>query len=342
MVINSRSCFRLGDIWKPKLSDFYGIISLTVSLSATNIGFTQETLGDLHISQSSERVRTTLKVANSDPVPVVFDTGTSGNIIDRKLAAKLGFPNLGPSTAIDGSLGKPVPGFLTEVKGATLGNLSIDAGQANAIDYDLPNEKGIFGPNSFPDKLIQMDLSKGSILVEAKTPTTLPHGAAIPYIGKGEDALPSVIVDFGTMQIAAELDTGNNMALLLPLSLTNRLSLESPLKKVGDATSAAGNQPLLRARLKGALKIGPLTLDRPYIHFIEGGQPNIGLPVARQLVIVLDPSEKRSWLISSTPASTLNLTLVITAALMASGSIMVGVFILRKLRRSVEGSPLRR
>src|SRR5208337_37744 len=227
-----------------------------------------------------DRVLTTLKVAGNDPVPVVFDTGSSENILDRKLAAKLGLPNLGPSTAIDGSLGKPIAGFLTEITGAILGNLPIDDGQANAVDYDLPNEKGIFGPNCFLGKLVQMDLGIGSILVMPKTAATLPPGTGIPYIGKGDDALPSVIVDFGDLQIAAELDTGNNAALLFPLSFTNQLSLEDTPKKVGEVGSVAGRQPLFRARLKGALKIGPLTLDRPTIMFIEGGQPNVGLPIA--------------------------------------------------------------
>jgi hypothetical protein len=178
-----------------------------------------------------------------------------------------------------------------------------------------------------------MDLSRGSILVEPKTAATLPQGAGIPYIGRGDDALPSVIVDFGAMRIAAELDTGNNKALILPLSLANRLSLEGPLKKIGDATSAGGSQPLFRARLKGALTIGPLTLDRPNILFIEGGQPNVGLPVARQLVVVFDPSGKRSWLISSRPPSKLNLTIATAVAFMASGGIMAAVFIRRKFRK---------
>jgi hypothetical protein len=324
---------------KPNLSCFIAILALAVTLSASNRGFAQQSLGDLHISQSSGRVLTTLSVAGSDPVSVVFDTGTSGNILDRKLAAKLGLPNLGPSTAIDGSLGKPVPGFLTEVKGASLGNLSIDAGQANAIDYDLPNEKGIFGPNSFPGKLVQMDLGKGSILVIPKTAVTLPPGAGTPYIGTGDDALPSVIVEFGALQISAELDTGNNEALLFPLSLANRLSLEDPLKKVGEATSAAGRQPLFRARLKGALKIGPLTLNRPSILFIEGGQPNVGLPVARQLVVVFDPSGRRSWLISSRSPSKLHLTVMVMVSV--CGAITAGIFMRRKLRKDVEGpSPL--
>jgi hypothetical protein len=281
-------------------------------------------------------VLTTLRVAGSDPVPVVFDTGTSGNIVDRGLAARLGLPDLGPSTAIDGSLGKPVAGFLTEVRGASLGNLSIDDGQANAIDYDLPDEKGIFGPNSFPGKLVQMDLGNGSISVKPRTAATLPPGAGIPYIGKGDDALPSVIIDLGSLQIAAELDTGNNEALLLPLSLANRLSLEGAVEKVGEATSAAGLQPLFRARLKGALKIGPLTLDRPTILFIEGGQPNVGLPVARQLVVVFDPSGRRSWLISSRSPSKLSLTVTVMA--LAFGAITAGVLIRRKLGKEMEGT----
>jgi hypothetical protein len=298
-------------------------------------GLAQQPLGELHISQSSGRVLASLRVAGRDPVPVVFDTGTSGNILDRKLAAKLRLPNLGPSTAFDVSLGRPVAGFLTEVKGASLGNLSIDDGQANAIDYNLPSEKGIFGPNSFPGKLVQMDLGNGSILVKPKTAATLPPGAGIPYIGKGDDVLPSVIVDFGALQIAAELDTGNNEALLFPLSLANRLSLEDSLKKVGEATSVAGRQPLFRARLKGALKIGPLTLDRPNIVFIEGGQPNVGLPVARQLVVVFDPSGRRSWVISSRSPSKLKLTVTVIALVI--GAITAGIFTRRKLRALSSG-----
>ncbi|MDR3565616.1 MAG: retropepsin-like aspartic protease [Negativicutes bacterium] len=279
---------------------------------------------------------TLLKVAGSEPVPVFFDTGSSENILDLKLAAKLGLPNLGPSTAIDGSLGKPIPGFLTEVKGATLGDLSIDDGPANAVDYDLPTEKGVFGPNCFPGKLVQMDLGIGSILVMAKTAATVPLGAGIPYIGKGDDALPSVIVDFGTLQIAAELDTGNNAALLFPLSFTNQLTLEDRPKKVGEAGSVAGRQPLFRARLKGSLKIGPLTLDRPVMMFIEGGQPNVGLPIARQLVVVFDPSARRSWLISSRSPPKLKVTVMAIA--LAFGAITAGIFIHRKLRKDSDGT----
>lgn len=308
------------------------MVALAMILSANRSGLAQKPSRELRIWQSSGRVLTTLRIAGSEPVPVVFDTGTSGNIIDRKLAARLGLPNLGPSTAVDGSLGKPVVGFLTEVKGASLGNVSINAGRANAIDYDLPNEKGIFGPNSFPDKLVRMDLGRESILVADKSMSTLPKGPGIPYIGKGDDALPSVIVDFGAIHIAAELDTGNNEAIILPLSLAKALSLEGELKKVGEATSAAGKQPLFGARLKGAVKIGPLILDRPNILFIEGGQPNVGLPIARQLVIVFDPSEKRSWLVSSRVQSGFNLTHATELGVLAFGAIWTGMYLMRKVR----------
>ncbi len=317
----------------PNRSRFSVIVALMIALSATPCSFGEEAVGDLRISQSPQRVLTTLTVGGSDPVPVVFDTGTSGNIIDRKLAAKLALPDLGPSTAIDGSLGKPVPGFLTEIKRASLGHVAIEDGQANAIDYDLATEKGVFGPNSFPGKLVQMDLGNGSIRIEPKTTASIPQAPAMPYIGQGDDALPAVMVDFGSIKVAAELDTGNNEALLFPLSLAKRLPLEDQLKEVGEAGSAAGRQPLFRARLKGVVRIGPLTIKRPNILFIAGGQPNVGLPIARQLVVVFDPSEKRSWLIAATSPSMSKSIVGAAVALMTLGSLMAALFFRRSPAR---------
>jgi hypothetical protein len=274
------------------------IVALGSFMDANGSASAQADPGDMKITQSPGRVLTTLKLAQGDPIPVVFDTGTSGNIIDQKLAARLGLPKLGPSTAIDGSLGKPVPGFLTELKGAALGGIAIDDDKANAIDYDLPGEKGIFGPDSFKGRIVVMDLGRNSIRVKSKADYEVPHEAGIPYIGQGDDALPSVIVEVGDTKIPAELDTGNNEAFIFPLSLAKTFPLEGELKRVGFATSAAGRQPMFRARLKSSLKVGPVVVERPDVLFIDGGQPNVGLPVARKLVVVLDPAERLSWLIS--------------------------------------------
>jgi predicted aspartyl protease len=231
------------------------------------------------IYTTPERVLAMLRVGDNPPVPVVFDTGTSGNIVDRKLATRYGLPEIGPSTAMDGSLGKLVPGFETMIKGASLGGVAIANGPANAIDYDLTDEMGVFGPNSFPGRLVRMDLAAGRVTIEAKTAATIPAGPALAYNGVGDDALPSVELDFGTQKVIAELDTGNNAELLLPLSLAKTLSLEAAPTQAGWATSAAGRQPVYRAKLNGQIKIGPLTLDHPMLKFIEGGRPNAGLPL---------------------------------------------------------------
>lgn len=244
-----------------------------------------------------ERVLVMLRVGDNPPVPVVFDTGTSGNILDRNLATRYALPKLGPSSAVDGSLGKPVPGFETILKGASLGGIAIADGPANAIDYDLPDEVGVFGPNSFTGRLVRMDLAAGRVTIEPKTAATIPPGPGLAYNGAGDDTLPSVELDFGNQKIIAELDTGNNAELLLPLSLAKTLSLAAAPAKVGWATSAAGRQPVYRARLNGQIKVGPLVLDHPMLKFIEGGRPNAGLPIARQLVVVFDPSGRRNWLL---------------------------------------------
>jgi predicted aspartyl protease len=237
-----------------------------------------------------------LRVGDHPPVPVVFDTGTSGNILDRQIAKRFGLPNTGPSTAKDGSLGKPIAGFATVVKNASLGGVRIADGPANAIAYDLTDEVGIFGPGSFSGRLVRMDLAAGLVTVLPKTKDTIPAADAIPYTGKGDDALPSVILDFGGLKTVAVLDTGNNKALLLPLSLAAKLPLQAQPQQIGSAVSAGGQQPLYRAKLKGSVRIGPLVLDQPEVEFIAGGIPNVGLPVARQLVVVFDPADARSWI----------------------------------------------
>jgi len=97
--------------------------------------------------------------------------------------------------------------------------------------------------------------------------------------------------------VIAELDTGNNAELLLPLSLAKTLPLETQPTEAGWATSTAGRQPVYRAKLNVQIKIGPLVFDQPVLMFIEGGPPNAGLPIARQLVVVFDPSGHHNWLL---------------------------------------------
>ena len=246
---------------------------------------------------SAKRVLVMLRVGDSPPVPVVFDTGTNGNAVDLKLADRLGLPRVGPSVSVDGSTGKPVPGYESFIKNARLSGVALPDARATALVFDNTDEIGIFGPNSFPDRLVEMDGPKSRLVVRAKTAETIPQGPGTPYLGQAGDDLPAARVDFDGLEVTAILDTGNDVPIILPMTYIDKLVLQAPPVRIGFAVSAAGRQPLFSARLKGVMHIGPVTLAQPEIRFMEGGRPNIGLPILRKLSVVYDYSKSQSWIL---------------------------------------------
>jgi hypothetical protein len=41
-----------------------------------------------------------------------------------------------------------------------------------------------------------------------------------------------------------------------------------------------------------------VAIENPEIRFMEGGRPNIGLPVLRRITVVYDHGGSRSWILS--------------------------------------------
>jgi hypothetical protein len=240
-----------------------------------------------------------LRVGDSLPLPVVFDTGTNGNLVDLKVAARLNLPNVGPSLSVDGDTGKPVPGFDTFLKSASIGGVAIEDARATAFAYVVPDEAGVVGPNSFPNKLVRMEGARSRLVLLPKTADTIPRCTAFAY---GANALPAVALEVGDLKMTALLDSGNDASIILPMEYVKKLSLVAAPVPIGYAVSAAGKQPILSAHLKGDLKIGGATVDGPEIRFMAGGTPNVGLPILRKLTVVMDPSEGRDWVFSADPA----------------------------------------
>ena len=250
----------------------------------------------IKLYMSRDRALVMLRVGDSSPAPVVFDTGTSANLIDLGLAMKWHLPKTGPSSSFDED-GRQVPGFDTFIKGARLGGALIPDQPASAVNYDLPDEVGIFGPNSFPNSLVRFEGPASRLIIEPRNVTLTPCGEQFSYIKVVGDSLPSATLDLGGVKIQAELDTGNNSEILLPLSYKDKLALDRPPTKNGTSMTAAGPQQNYSARLKGSARIAGLTVDQPMITFIAGGVPNVGLPILRRLTVVFAPSERHDWIV---------------------------------------------
>ena len=274
--------------------------SLTNSPTARLIGVQNATpvvrkIVPLYMSE--KRMLVMLRVGDSLPLPVVFDTGTNGNLLDLTVSDRLGLPNTGPSPSIDGSTGKPVPGHDTFLKNASFSGIAIRDGRATAFAYKVPDEAGVFGPNSFPDELVRMEGPRSRLVIVPKTVETIPPGKPFSYLGDSSAALPSALLEIGALRIAAILDSGNDASIILPMDFVDKLELVTAPVNIGYAVSAAGKQPILSAYLKGTLKIGDAVIDHPEIRFMAGGRPNVGFPILRKLTVVMDPSEGRDWVL---------------------------------------------
>ena len=250
----------------------------------------------ISVFQSNDRVLVMLTIGDHPPMPAVFDTGTNGNVIDIGVAERLGLENKGGSRSIDGSTGKPVPGFETFIANASLGGTPIQDARATAMAFSHPNEVAIIGPNSFPGQYVLMDLERSRLTL--LTPEAAPDaGEGIRYLGEGGASLPSLNIELEGRTIPAILDTGNTSDFLLPLSLAKGLPLEAEPVIIGHATSAAGVQDVYEARLTEDITVAGVVIHRPKVRFIEGGRPNIGMPVLRQMKLMFDPVQRRTWVI---------------------------------------------
>ncbi len=244
---------------------------------------------------SDGRALLMMRVNGGHPAPVVFDTGTNGNLLYKSYADYLGVPNVGPSNSVDGSTGLPVPGYTTRLSGVTLGGYAIAEGPATVFEFRDEDEVGIFGPNSFPGKLVEMDLAHGELRIVDPVSPLSPKDPGHAY--SQDERLPVVTLDLPGASVEATLDTGNDSAFLLPLSLASQIKLKSELRKIGIATSAAGTQPVYEAVADGPVRVGGVVVDSPVLRFIKGGTANVGLPTMRKLRFVFDPTNELTWVL---------------------------------------------
>ncbi|RYG46573.1 hypothetical protein EON79_09780 [bacterium] len=247
---------------------------------------------------SEDHMVVMLRLGDHPPAPVIFDTGTTGNVLDQVYAKRLGLPEVRATTTTDGTLGQTVKGYETSLKGARLGGVAIGDETAVVLDYPLGDMVGIFGPFNFPGRLLTLDFERSRILIETKTPATTPKGPGIPY---AEDGLPQLPLTLAGTEIMATLDSGNNSPLLLPTSLAKRLPLRGPLVPVGQSVSAAGTQTTYQARLKGKVRVASVELKDPEILFVDNTVPNVGFPLIRRLGLTFDPTGGRMWISGKSP-----------------------------------------
>jgi hypothetical protein len=246
---------------------------------------------------SGPRPLAMLTIGSSPPVPVIFDTGATGNVLDADYARSRTLSNLGSTTVASPAGGMPVQGFRTVIEEGRLGGALLRHVSAIVVPLPMPRARGVISPYTFSGRLVSVDFAKGQIRVTPKGRAQVPVGSGFAY---GPEGLPAVPVTIGATTYPGHIDSGSNGFLTVPLALADHLPLDAPPHVIGRARLAGGEErEVTGARIRGIVRVGPLSFENPDVVFVAGLQRvNVGTRALSGATILLDPTERLSWIIS--------------------------------------------
>jgi hypothetical protein len=247
--------------------------------------------GTIRLFQSDDRVLVMMRIGNGDLVPMVFDTGSDGHSFDHMLVRRDRLKSIGQTVEIDGTTGKRRTLSRYSYPDVSLGGLRVGRIEGVGLEYDRDDAMGIISSEMFVGNLVSLELGRNRARILPRSGADVPTGPATHYKGP----LPGIVVKLpdGSTQLA-DLDTGYNGAISLPVSMMKTVSLMAPPTIVGRFRSIDTQGDVYGAQVRGQIRVGPVVLSDPKVTFL-GETINIGLPVIRRMNIVLDPEGKRSW-----------------------------------------------
>ena len=249
--------------------------------------------GTIQLFQSPRRVMVMMRIGEDELLPMVFDTGSDGHTFDTLIVRRHHLRQAGTTIVRDGTSGIEQTSPIYGLPQVTLGGLAVGSIEGVGEPYDRSDAMGIISSEMFTGRLVSVELAQNRARILPLNATTLPPGPATPH-NAGLPATPIHMPDGST--IIGELDTGYNSALSLPTAMMGRVSLMSPPRVIGRYRSTRAEGEVWGGELRGDVTIGPVVLHNPLIAFL-GDRANIGLPVIRQLTLVIDPAAKRSWIL---------------------------------------------
>ena len=241
---------------------------------------------------STTRPLAMLRIGDSAPMPVVFDTGTTENILDAGLAKQVSLKIVGNFKLVDDVSKKSTVVPTAAVRHARLSEVQLDIKIVRLSDHRSGDEAGVFGPYSFGNRYVVVEAGLNRLRIIPKDSGFVPPGPGHAY----KEDIPATEIRIAGKSYDAVLDTGHDSALSLPADFVQSVSLRAPARVVGKAMSALAEQDVLGGELAGSVDIGPYSLKDQSVAFYDT-VINVGFPVIRNLTIVLDPANKLTWVL---------------------------------------------
>jgi len=238
------------------------------------------------------RIYVQASVNGRGPFRFAVDTGASGVArADSSLTAALGLAPSGTGHASDGVQSAQVD--MVRLDSLALGDVSVQKIDVIARDYGSRMAAaaafhGILARDFFADGLLILDYP-GKTLSFSRTLSLPDTGGDV----LGYERAFRVPVSLGGIQIHGNLDTGDNVSLVMPRTLYDRVD-GTPLAPAGQGTLGNTRIDTGRAVLKEPVTIGQVSLSRVEARVSERyPELLVGAHILQQFTLMIDQRNKR-------------------------------------------------
>ena len=240
------------------------------------------------INLSSQRPIIELKINGKGPYKFIFDTGSSGNIIDANLADELKLNVVGYD-----SMETPGSENVIISKRVKVSNVSFDGtyiskdAVMNMINLrEMVPVDGILNPAFFSDFLITMDYP-GSKLILVTGNLDKGDKDVISFKYNSMVIDPDVLIE--GIKLGAHLDSGNPGGFDIPFSLKDQLNFKEEPSKAETINTPTASFKRWKAILNGSIQLGSVVYRNPEIHLVEGFRYiNLGYQILKDLKTTID------------------------------------------------------
>lgn len=238
------------------------------------------------------RIYVQARVNGQGPFRFAIDTGASGMArADAKLVSALKLPVQGSATNSDGI--NTATTDTVRIDTLQLGGLARNGVEAITRDYrshSTPQAAfdGILAREFFADGLLVVDYPTRILTFTRKESVSPGDRNALAY-----QRAFRVPVSIGTLQTEGNIDTGADIAFMVPKALYDRLH-GGPLQAAGRGDMANGKVDSWRATVPGPIRIGDAAFANAEVRVVDGyPELLVGAYALRQSTLLIDQRSMR-------------------------------------------------
>lgn len=249
---------------------------------------------------STENVLLEVRIDGKGPYRFALDTGAAGGgRISPALAKTLGLKVVSQAITGDPSGQNRQTIDIVEAGSLAIGDATFRGVKLGVRELPpvpgrpQPESDGVLGIGLFQDFLLTLDYPARRVRI-AKGELPPADGREIVDF-EDRHGVPSVKLQVGDLEVTADVDSGNMRGeLVLPASYIGKVPLEKDPVVVGRGRTASNEFEVRQATLKGAVRIGSQSVERPLVDFVEiFPYANVGHAFLRRFAVTIDQKNHR-------------------------------------------------